>query len=197
MKKTEIKIIVKGYVRKGAQGMMRASPNVVLIKNRGLNILVDPGANEKLLRGALSEERLRPEEIDLIFLTHYHLDHLLNIRLFPEKEILDGGNIYREDEIIEYSDEIPNTDIKVIKTPGHTEEHSSLLVETEEGKIVVTGDLFWWFNGEEQKTDLGSLINHFDSYAQNHELLKESRERILKIGDFIIPGHGEMFKIRR
>lgn len=53
-----------------------------MIKYIGLNILVDPGANRKKLLEALEKDGLRPEYIDMVFLTHYHLDHILNIRSF-------------------------------------------------------------------------------------------------------------------
>ena len=33
-----------------------------------------------------------------------------------------------------------------------------------------------------------------DQYAQNMEKLKITRKELLKIADYIIPGHGNMFK---
>jgi len=186
----EVKILIEGYATKE-----RASPSTVLIKDSGLKILVDPGANKERLLSALSREGLKPEDINLIFLTHYHPDHILNIRLFPDKDILDGNTIYRDDKDIGFSDNIPNTNIKVIETPGHAHEHASLLVETEKGKVVIAGDLWWWYDEEEQKTDYESLMNYRDPYVKDEEKLKESRKKVLEIADYIIPGHGKMFKV--
>ena len=192
----EVKILIEGYVRK-EDGVIIASPSTVLIKDSGLNILVDPGANKQKLLDALSKEKLKPEDIDLIFLTHYHLDHILNIRLFPEKDILDGELIYRDDKEIEFSGKIPNTKIQVIETPGHANEHASLLIETDNGKIVIAGDVFWWTDDEKQKTDYKSLIEHKDPYVKDEIALKESRKKVLELADWVIPGHGPMFKVKK
>lgn len=191
---SEVKILVEGYAKEGKDGWM-ASSSTVLIRDSGLNILVDPGVNKGLLLKALSKEGLKPDEIDLIFITHYHPDHVLNIGLFPEKDILDGNIIYRGDKEIKFSGKIPNTNIKVIETPGHAHEHACLLVKTEKGKIVIAGDVFWWTDEEEEKTDFESLIKHKDSFVKDKEALTNSRKKILQIANYVIPGHGKMFKV--
>ncbi len=191
----KIKILIEGYVKK-EKGAERASPTTVLIEDNGLNILVDPGANKNKLLNALAKERLKPKDIDLIFITHYHPDHVLNIRLFPDKDILDAYVIYRDDKEISFSDKIPGTNIEVIKTPGHAHEHACLSVETEKGKIVIAGDVFWWADNEKQKIDYDSLINHKDLYVKDSKALMESRKKILAIADYVIPGHGKMFKVK-
>lgn len=190
----EVKILIEGYARE-ENSVETASSSVVLIKDSGLKILVDPGANKQLLLEILSKEGFKPEDVDIIFLTHYHIDHILNIRLFPDKDIFDGNTIYRDDKETSFSGKIPNTNVKVIETPGHAHEHASLLVETEKGKIIIAGDVFWWSDEEKQETNYESLINHKDPYVKNEEKLKESRKTILEIADWIIPGHGKMFKV--
>ncbi len=191
---TEVKILIEGYAEKREDGWL-ASPSTVLIKDSGLNILVDPGSNKKLLSKKLAEENIKPEDIDLIFVTHYHLDHILNIRLFPDCDVLDGDEINRDDEIFDYSGNIPKTNIKVIPTPGHAHEHCSLLIETDKGNIIIAGDLWWWIEGEEQKIDYDSLIEKDDPYVKDKDVIIESRKKILEIADYIIPGHGKMFKV--
>ena len=192
----EMKILIEGYARK-KNNVWFASPTTVLIKDNGLNILVDPGANRPLLEKAFKKEGLVPQDIDIVFLTHYHLDHILNIRLFPDKDIYDGTTITREDAITEYSGNIPGTSIQVILTPGHADEHCSLLIETEQGKVVIAGDVFWWQDQEEQKTDRESLMKHEDPFVKDIELLVESRKKLLEIADYIIPGHGKMFRVEK
>lgn len=192
----EIKILIEGYAREEGDSLF-ASPTSVLIRDGGLNILVDSGANKEKLLEALTKEGLKPEDIDIVFLTHYHLDHILNIRLFPDKDILDSETIYSDDKEIEYSGNIPGTKIAIIKTPGHSDEHCSLLVETKKGNVVIAADVFWWMDSEEQKIDRESLIVHEDEYASNMEKLIESRKKILEIADYIIPGHGRMFKVKK
>lgn len=192
----EVKVLVEGYARE-EEDVFFASPTSTLIKDNGKLILVDPGTNEKLLLEALEKEGLKPEDMDIIFLSHYHPDHLLNIRLFPGKDIYDGGTIWRGDKEIEYEGKIPNTNVEVIQTPGHADEHCSLLVETDKGKIVVAADVFWWMDNEEKKTDRESLMQREDDFANNKDVLMESRKKLLEIADYIIPGHGKMFKVEK
>ncbi len=192
----EIKILVEGYARE-ENGVMFASPTTVLIKDNNLKVLVDPGANRELLLKGLKKENLQPEDIDIVFISHYHPDHFLNIRLFPENDIYDGSVIWSNDKETSYSSEIPGTNIKIIPTPGHSNEHCSLLVETDKGKIVIAVDVFWWMDNEEQKTDKKSLLDKEDAYASNKKELIKSRKILLKIADYIIPGHGKMFKVKK
>lgn len=192
---TTIKILIQGYAKKAKNGW-RASSTCVLLQDKGLNILVDPGTNKNLLLKNLKSAGLRPKNIDLIFLTHYHPDHWLNISLFPGVKILDGDIIYDGDKEIGFSGKIPKTNIKVMATPGHAHEHAALLVKTKIGTVAITGDLFWWNDQEKQKTDIQSLINKKDPYVKNWPELKTSRRKILKLTDYIIPGHGKMFKIK-
>jgi glyoxylase-like metal-dependent hydrolase (beta-lactamase superfamily II) len=193
----EVKILISGYAKPTGHETFKASPSTVLINDSGKLILVDPGANEKKLIEALEKEGLKPVDIDIIFLTHYHLDHLLNIRLFPDKDIYDSGTIYRGDEELEFFGKIPGTDVAVIETPGHAHEHASLLVNTTEGVMCVAGDLWWWQDNEKQITDKKSLLNLKDPFVKDKKALLESRKKILKMADFVIPGHGKMFKIDR
>jgi glyoxylase-like metal-dependent hydrolase (beta-lactamase superfamily II) len=40
-------------------------------------------------------------------------------------------------------------------------------------------------------------MNHRDPYVKDKEKLKESRKKILEIADYVIPGHGKMFKVEK
>jgi glyoxylase-like metal-dependent hydrolase (beta-lactamase superfamily II) len=193
---SKIKILIEGYAKENKDGWL-VSPSTVLIEDSGLKILVDPGANKKLLLKNLAAAGLKPKDIDRIFVTHYHLDHILNIRLFPDCPVLDGNEINQDDKITDYSGKIPGTKIKVIPTPGHAAEHASLLVETAEGIIAIAGDLFWWEDSEARKTDRASLLKKVDPYVKDKMAIRRSREKILAAADFIIPGHGKMFKVEK
>ena len=57
---------------------------------------------------------------------------------------------------------------------------------------MVGADVFWWAENEEQKVD----IEKHDDFAEDMKTLKESRRKALEIADFIIPGHGKMFKVK-
>jgi glyoxylase-like metal-dependent hydrolase (beta-lactamase superfamily II) len=193
---SEIKILIEGYAKENKDGWF-VSPSTVLIEDSGLMVLADPGANKKLLLKRLAAAGLAPKDIDLIFVTHYHLDHILNIRLFPDCPVLDGNEINQDDKITDYSGKIPGTKIKVVPTPGHAFEHASLLVKTAAGVIAVAGDLFWWEDGETRKINRANLLVKADPYVKDKAAIRRSREKILAAADYIIPGHGKMFKVEK
>jgi glyoxylase-like metal-dependent hydrolase (beta-lactamase superfamily II) len=191
-----LKIIVNGYAKKRL-GYELATPNTVLIFDGTSKILVDPGSNKRLLLNGLKKERLKPKDINIVLITHYHLDHILNLRLFPEHDIYDGNTINRGDKIIGYSGKVPRTNIKVIPTPGHSFEHCSYLVQTAQGNVAVAGDVWWWNEREKPKTDRKSLLAKKDPFVKSKSELLQSRKKLLAVAGFIIPGHGKMFKVEK
>jgi glyoxylase-like metal-dependent hydrolase (beta-lactamase superfamily II) len=194
----KIKILIEGYAREENDSEF-ASSSTVLIRDGNFNIIVDPGMNRNLLLEALKKENLSPEDIDFVVLTHYHLDHVLLVGIFEHAKILDNGDIYSWDGKIEsHEGKVPGTDIEIIKTPGHDMFGCSVLVKTEEfGKVAIVADVFWWEDAQPQKTDEESLMTHEDPYVKNEEDLMNSRKKVLEIADYIIPGHGKMFKVEK
>ena len=78
--------------------------------------------------------------------------------------------------------------LEVIPTPGHTNNDVSVIVEnTRYGVVAITGDLF------EKEGDI-EQEGLWMQYSENDELQKKNREVILRKADFIVPGHGKMFK---
>lgn len=194
----EVKILIEGYAKE-KNGAEFVSSTTTLIRERGLNIIVDPGMDRKLLLESLRKENLSPDKINYVILTHYHLDHSLLAGIFENAKVLDNGEAYSWDGKIEsHGGRIPRTNIEIIKTPGHDMFHCSVLVKTTDfGKVAIVGDVFWWEDREEQKADKESLMEHKDPYVKNEEELMESRKKILEIVDYIIPGHGKMFKVEK
>ena len=64
----------------------------------------------------------------------------------------------------------------------------SVKVVTNEGIIVVAGDTF------EKEEDLEDDNIWKLAGSENEELQQKSREEILAMADFIVPGHGPKFK---
>lgn len=191
-----VKILIPGYaIDKGNYWL--ASSSTTLIISDNYKIIVDPGTNRSLLLQKLSKEDLTTDDIDYVFITHYHPDHDLLMGIFSKATIIDDTMCYQNDKQWDHEGIIPNTEIKIIKTPGHDQFHSSLIVITADSKVVISGDVFWWSDSEIQKTDIKSLLNHIDPFEKDHEQLVKSRQQILKIADWIIPGHGKMFKVEK
>lgn len=76
-------------------------------------------------------------------------------------------------------------------TPGHTPEHSSLLVYIDGDIYSIAGDLIWWAFPEREK-----MVNLPDPFAYSMDEVVKSRRKFLEKADFIIPGHGKMVRMR-
>jgi len=194
----EVKVLVEGFAREEGDSEF-ATCTTTLIKEDNLNIIVDPGLNRKLLLESLKKENLSVKDIDYVILSHTHIDHCLLTGIFENAEIIDDSSIYTfKGEIRDHEGKVPNTDIELIKTPGHDQFHCSILVNDEKlGKVIIAADVFWWGDDEEQKTDTKSLLNKEDPYMKNQEELLKSRKKILELADYIVPGHGKMFQVKK
>jgi N-acyl homoserine lactone hydrolase len=106
----------------------------------------------------LPEHGLSRDEVGAVINTHLHFDHCGGNRLFPgtpiyvqraEREAarepdytipewveFDGA---RYEELDGEAEILPG--IRVVPTPGHTPGHQSVLVDTDEGLVVVGGDV--------------------------------------------------------
>ena len=186
----EVKVLIEGSTN--ADGLAegeeeRSWPTITLIKDNGLNIVTDPGTlrNQRLLIDALAKENLTVDTIDMVFLTHSHIDHFRNVGMFPTAKVLEFYGIWEEDTVEEWKEQF-SEDIQIIKTPGHIVNGLTFLVKTKEGVVGVVGDVFWKENFPEK-----------DEYASDLAKLAESRKLVLREADFIIPGHGPLFKVKK
>ncbi len=191
-----IEILVEGYGREESDGE-HASSTVTLIRDGGVNIVVDPGMDRRALLNGLAKHGLETKDVHFVALTHMHADHCLLASIFENAQVVDNDSIYTFDgKIGEHDGAIPGTGVKIVKTPGHDQFHCSFLVETEDlGKVVVAGDVFWWWDEEKRQTDRQSLLGRKDPYVKDAAALKKSREKLLALADYIIPGHGKMFQV--
>lgn len=189
----KVKILIEGYAKEIKDGW-QASSTTTLIESNGKFMIADPGTNRELLLEKLKQNNLTVSDINFVFMTHYHPDHNLLSGIFPNAKVLDDELIYEGDSQVEHRGDIPGTDIKIISTPGHDQFHASLIVPTKEGTFVVAGDVFWWSDKEKQKIDMDNLLAHKDPFVKDREALLESRKKILEVTDWVIPGHGKMFK---
>ncbi len=191
----KVKVLIEGFAYKN-DNYKKVSPSVVLIETDTLKIIVDPGLNRKDLLDALEKEKLKTGQIDFVVLTHNHLDHSALVSAFEKAIILDDEQKYIQNgEISMQGENILGQGVEIISTPGHDPFHCSVLIKTEDmGTVVVAGDTFWWRDGNEPEKDFESLINLKDPFIKDEKALIESRKKILEIADYIIPGHGKMFK---
>jgi len=182
----EVKILITGFTG-GDSGEGETCPTITLVRDKNTIMVIDPGvlASQQLLVGALQKEGLKISDVNYVFITHSHLDHYRNIGMFPEAKTVEYFGIWDKGQCEELPEQF-SPDIKIIKTPGHNYDGLSLLVETKKGKVAIVGDVFWQEDGPAE-----------DPYASDPEKLNESRLKVLEIADYIIPGHGPMFKVEK
>ncbi len=190
----EVKVLVEGYARQVKEGW-KASSTVTFVRTNGKNVIVDPGCNREKLAASIRKEGLKIEDIDFVFLTHNHPDHVLLAGLFENAKIVDELYVYQGDVIAKHGGAIPGTDLEIIRTPGHMEEHCSLVAHGREGTYVIAGDVFWWLENEKQEVNISKPDN--DPEHMDLKKLVASRKKVLEIADWIIPGHGKMFRAKK
>lgn len=197
----QIKVIIEGEHHRNDKKQLRVFSTVTLIKS-DKNILVDTGSflEKDLLIKGLRKEGLSPEDIDIVVLTHLHLDHVINVHLFTNariyckfrKEYPGQFHIAKEGlvERTEIADGIKLAkDVEFLLTPGHTDDMISLIVHTPEGKVVVAGDAF-------PSKEYLDLTKHPEpTVIAGVDEFNKSRDKILGTADWIVPGHGKMFKV--
>jgi glyoxylase-like metal-dependent hydrolase (beta-lactamase superfamily II) len=189
-----VKVLIQGYAKQLPGGRWNATSTTTLVRSEGKNVIIDPGLFAKDITAGLDKEGLTVEDIDTVVNSHNHQDHARNSKLFGKEKVFSPFTEYKR---IPEGLVIPGTQIKVIFTPGHVDKHIAFLVGTAEGKCAIAGDVFWWEDGEEQKTDYESLVTHTDPAGKDQAVLQESRKKILALADYVIPGHGETFRVPR
>ncbi len=189
-----LKVLVEGYAKEIDGGWIASSTATLVISN-GKNIIIDPGCNRERLLEALDAEGLSTCDINFVILTHTHVDHSLLAGIFESAEVLDAELIFADGRQKEHGGTVPGTELEIFPTPGHVPEHCSVKVPTLDGVYVVTGDAFWWLDGDEQSL----AIDQEDlAYGEDADMdaLKKSRQAILDMADFIVPGHGKTVKVK-
>jgi len=200
----EVKVLVEGIHKPLEDGRVNIGCTTTLIKS-DKNVVVDPGAfaNREKLIEALKNEGLNTDDIEFMVLTHLHLDHTTNISLFKNAKVfmkfrgetnypgqfqkIGEGYLKRFDIL---NDPIAK-DVKIIETPGHTADSITILVETDDGLVAIAGDAM----GGEDQMDLNKKPDPNVFYDVGK--FDINRKKIIEIADWIVPGHGKMFKVNK
>ena len=179
-----VHILQDGYAREDQTGE-RVGSTVTLIVEGDVAVVVDPGmvSSRADLLAALVARGVAPEAVTDVVFSHHHPDHTVNAALFPAAKIHDFWAIYDGDLWISRDAEGTelSPSIRLIASPGHTDQDISTVASTPDGIYVCTHA--WW--GADGPAD--------DPFSPDQQLLSRSRERILSIASVIIPGHGPSF----
>jgi glyoxylase-like metal-dependent hydrolase (beta-lactamase superfamily II) len=153
-------------------------------------VVIDPGpADEGHLQRICSVAAERGQHVTDIVLTHRHLDHSAGA---PRLAELTGAGVRAVDpahrlgsEGLVAGDVVDSggCELRVIPTPGHTDDSVSLLLPADD--TVLTGDTVLG-RGTAVIADDGSLADYLDSLARLRALADETGLQAL------LPGHGPM-----
>lgn len=160
---------------------------------------------EEELPAALAAIGLKPEDIEVVIFTHLHWDHAYNNHLFPhavfycqKKEyegLIDPASEkigYVPEEVLKYKYELVDGDaeifpgINAILTPGHTPGGQSLIVDTEVGKVAITGDTITLQESFRQDPPCCNGLYHSEEDLRQ---MLEATAKIASITKKILPGH--------
>jgi glyoxylase-like metal-dependent hydrolase (beta-lactamase superfamily II) len=164
----------------------RVASTVVLIRDQGAVIVVDPGmvAGRQQILGPLAGLGVDPASVSDVVFSHHHPDHTLNAALFERARFHDFWAIYQDDT---WTDRPADgfelsPSVTLMTTPGHTAQDITTLVATDDG---LAGCTHLWWSRE------GPAV---DPLAEDQELLVRSRDRLLERRPaLIVPGHGAPF----
>lgn len=196
MPQTNASVVVlkPGYTRWEGYASQRASGTITLVRSHK-NCIVDLGvpADKDLILKKLREQKLTPKDIDFVILTHSDVDHIGNLNLFPDATFIGGSDVIQGDLFKEFFKEkyVIDENISVIHTPGHDNRSITVLVKTSGGIVAITGDLFE-YNKDWETVDSSEA---WEPWSQDKALQNKSRAKIWKLADYIVPGHGDIFKV--
>uniref|UniRef100_A0A131Y7H7 Metallo-beta-lactamase domain-containing protein 1 n=1 Tax=Ixodes ricinus TaxID=34613 RepID=A0A131Y7H7_IXORI len=195
----DVHVIKEGYSLMSNDGRtMVANGTSTLVRGTGFNVIVDTLSawDKDFLIESLSKLGVSCDEVNYVVCTHGHSDHIGNLNLFQRATHIIGtsvsnGDVYQLDTFDKDEPYRIATDVQIIPTPGHTLSDVSVIVKTAKlGTVAITGDLF------EKAEDIDDpRIWREVAGSEDPKQQVKSRQMILHIADFVVPGHGPMFKV--
>src|SRR3954449_3531753 len=118
----------------------RVASTVVLIQDEGRAVVVDPGmvSSRSKILDPLANLGVEPADVGDVVFSHHHPDHTLNAALFESARFHDVWAIYQADV---WTDRAADgfqlsASVRLMATPGHTEEDITTLVDTSDGLVA-------------------------------------------------------------
>jgi N-acyl homoserine lactone hydrolase len=196
----------KSLQQGGRTAGMVAFPNTLLIRSER-DYLVDPGLimQGAPVIGALQEIGVDPGDVKDVILTHLHFDHAEGLAGWPMRRtyvhrleteapyaqlvsgVLEMANL----EVLEGEEGEIEPGLRWIRTPGHSDGLISLLVDTDDGLVVIASDCVGPLPEYFEQMDLPE-----DFGPEREELLRQWK-RIRDLDPaVVIPGHNPPVRLR-
>lgn len=187
--------------------------SLLLLRGAGRTILFDTGPFRvrPILIDALKSLGLTPKNVDTVFLTHLHWDHVENLDLFAHAEIItprlefdyaasprpnDWGTPPYVREILqgmrvsllpdEEQEIFPG--VRTLLLPGHSVGLQGLVVDTGHERAVLASDALW--------SARDAVRGVPDVAFFNPEKAQASLDRALAAGELFYPGHDRPFRLK-
>lgn len=182
----EVHVLFDGNWRYGTCTLIKGKTNVIVD-----TMTID---ERQVLLEALASHGMAPDDINYVVCTHACSDHTGNNDLFTKtNQVIVGQSVSGAGNRHPFLDgatyQLDGSDLEVIPTPGHTLDSVSVKVSTEVGVVVIAGDLF------EKEDD--SSTEMWKKESESVEKQEESRKVVMAVADFIVPGHGPIFKVQK
>jgi glyoxylase-like metal-dependent hydrolase (beta-lactamase superfamily II) len=155
--------------------------------------------NRSNLRRALHENGLEPDDIDIVFITHWHKDHFGNLSIFKKSQYMASMLLVEQFDLKNFvglnNNQFISKGIKIVFTPGHTAGHASILIDSSlrgvKARIAVAGDAIishsYFQSGH---------VWHANADFVDAQMAKMSINLLVELSDLIIPGHGVPFLVK-
>lgn len=124
--------------------------NCTYIKTNNHNILIDIGNSCAYVERSLQEIGVEPKDIDIVLITHAHIDHIAGLKVFVKKYnpiIISTLKIIEETKItlsniceIEKELLLEDISIQAIKTSHDTEDSNGYIIEDKNSSCVYITD---------------------------------------------------------
>jgi N-acyl homoserine lactone hydrolase len=205
-----VETVLQGFGVRTDQGSLGFCAVTLVRGSR--NILVDAAqvGRRQILVQKLAEKGLTPRDIDAVFLTHGHWDHVLNIDLFPNAKVLIHPlerdyirSPHRNDwatpaytsmvlesyqlQEVKEGEEIDDG-IWVADAPGHSRGSMALMAKTDDGVAAITGDAL--VSGWSIRSGLPRLIFWDEQQA------RDSVRSLIEQAQLFYPGHDRPFRLK-
>jgi glyoxylase-like metal-dependent hydrolase (beta-lactamase superfamily II) len=185
---------------------MVAFPNTLLVRGER-DYLVDPGLimQGAPVIGAMTELGVDPNEVKDVILTHLHFDHAEGLAGWPMRktyvhrieteapyaQLVSGVMEMANLEVLDGDEGEIEPGLRWMLTPGHCDGLISLLVDTDDGLVVIASDCVGPLPEYFEQMDLPE-----DFGPEREELLKQWK-RIRDLDPtVVIPGHNPPVKLR-
>ena len=166
------------------------------------NIVVDPSLPpDEMAKTLYNRSGLRPENVDIVFVTHKHGDHYVGIELFEKARWLiseieledmkksDDKRVLELTKKLEICSPDAAAGLEFIAIPGHTKGMTGLVFDTVDGKVCVCGDAVM------TRDFFNSRLGYYNSV--DFEESTASINKMAGLFDIVVPGHDNYFLNKR